>query len=245
MSLFVGDNFKYGGRKFLDDRQSFNSLEEMKNFTKVPEGFVTYCKETGKRYEYKSSNTIDELTGPWAEYSVSASFDGDIFHIGTSMPSDKNDLWFDPGVQGTTSDITMDNPIIMELFSCIATMQKQILDLQEEVEYLKLHGGGGSRPENPDTPDIPVVSDLYLSLEDGGLFELEEGGFLLAEEEAIIIQPSVSIIMLEDGGFFELEEGGFLLTEQQETATVSSTVLLENGSNLLLENGNLILLETN
>lgn len=273
MSLFVGDNFKYGGRKYLDDRQSFDTLEQMKSFTKVPEGFVTYCKETGKRYEYNSSNTIDELTGLWAEYSVSAS--GDIFYIGAEAPEDQNDLWFDPGMQGDGPDITINNPLIAELFAyisavedklsamqeqvaCIETMQEQIVKLQEEVEWLKIHGGAGKPvdPEKPEDPDEPITSDVFLLLEEGGFFELEEGGFLLSEEVSVVV-PSIAVITLEDGGWFELEEGGFLLTEVQPTITddnnnentddtnKQATILLENGSNVLLENGSLVLLERN
>jgi hypothetical protein len=266
MSLFVGDNFKYGGRKYLDDRQSFDTLEQMKNFTKVPEGFVTYCKETGKRYEYNSSNTINELTGLWAEYSVSAS--GDIFYIGAEAPEDQNDLWFDPGIQGDGPDITINNPLIAELFAyisavenklsvmqeqvaCIETMQEQIVKLQEEVEWLKIHGGAGKPvdPENPEDPDKPITSDVFLLLEEGGFFELEDGGFLLSEEVSIVTPStsSISVITLEDGGFFELESGGFLLTENQPNNmdNKEAAILLENESNLLLENGDLILLEKN
>lgn len=263
MSLFVGDNFKYGGRKYLDDRQSFDTLEQMKNFTKVPEGFVTYCKETGKRYEYNSSNTIDELTGLWAEYSVSAS--GDIFYIGAEAPEDQNDLWFDPGMQGTGSDITINNPLIAELFAyisavedklsamqeqvaCIETMQEQIVKLQEEVEWLKIHGGAGKPvdPENPEDPDEPITSDVFLLLEEGGFFELEEGGFLLSEEVSVVI-PSIAVITLEDGGWFELEEGGFLLTEDQPivkpTQPSIAVITLEDGGFFELENGGFLLTE--
>ena len=49
MSLNIGDNFKYLGKKFLDDRESFNTLEEMNACNDVPEGFITYCKENKKR----------------------------------------------------------------------------------------------------------------------------------------------------------------------------------------------------
>ena len=53
MSLNIGDNFKYLGKKFLDNRESFNTLEEMRACTGVPKGFITLCYEDNKRYEYK------------------------------------------------------------------------------------------------------------------------------------------------------------------------------------------------
>ena len=68
MSLNIGDNFKYLGKKFLDERESFNTLEEMNACNDVPEGFITYCKENQKRYEYKN--------GAWKVYTVSGGTGG-------------------------------------------------------------------------------------------------------------------------------------------------------------------------
>ena len=65
MPLKIGDNFSYLGKKFLDERQSFDTLELMYACDDVPEGFITYCKETEKRYEYKNGEwtvQIGELT---------------------------------------------------------------------------------------------------------------------------------------------------------------------------------------
>ena len=67
MSINIGDNFSYLGKKFLDNRQSFDTLVAMNNCTDVPVGFITFCKEDNKRYEYTSegwtefkSNITDE-----------------------------------------------------------------------------------------------------------------------------------------------------------------------------------------
>ena len=65
MSLNIGDNFSYLGKKFLDNRQSFDTLELMNNCSDVPIGFITFCKEDNKRYEYTESG--------WIEYSNSIS----------------------------------------------------------------------------------------------------------------------------------------------------------------------------
>ena len=65
MSLNIGDNFSYLGKKFLDNRQSFDTLELMNNCSDVPIGFITFCKEDNKRYEYTESG--------WVEYSSSIS----------------------------------------------------------------------------------------------------------------------------------------------------------------------------
>ena len=62
MSLNIGDNFKYLGKKFLDNRESFNTLEEMRACTGVPKGFITLCYEDNKRYEYNGTEWIPYIT---------------------------------------------------------------------------------------------------------------------------------------------------------------------------------------
>ena len=59
MSINIGDNFSYLGKKFLDNRQSFDTLELMNNCSDAPLGFITYCKEDNKRYEYSDAGWIE------------------------------------------------------------------------------------------------------------------------------------------------------------------------------------------
>ena len=68
MSLNIGDNFKYLGKKFLDARESFDTLEEMNACTDVPKGFITICYEDNKRYEYDGS--------AWIEYVINGDSTG-------------------------------------------------------------------------------------------------------------------------------------------------------------------------
>ena len=69
MAINVGDNFSYQGRKYLDSRQSFETLQELQSYTEVPEGFIAYCEENKKRYEF--------IDGVWTEYIVSAEIEDD------------------------------------------------------------------------------------------------------------------------------------------------------------------------
>lgn len=238
MSLNIGDNFKYLGKKFLDSRESFATLELMKNCVTVPDGFITYCEENGKRYEFNSSNTIDELTGKWIEYFSGA---GDCAYVGIEEP-DESKIWFINSTQQASVGMSYDNPIIAELFNCIQSLQAQITQLQADVEYLKLNGGGGI-PSEPDDPSIPpeIEEEVYLTLEDGGLFELEEGGFVILEE-TIQVSKDPSLI-LEDGSMFLLEDGSFILLEEAIVAVKDNIMLLESGAELLLENNFNILME--
>ena len=69
MAINVGDNFSYQGKKYLDSRQSFETLQELQSYTEVPEGFIAYCEENKKRYEF--------VDGVWTEYIVSSEIEDD------------------------------------------------------------------------------------------------------------------------------------------------------------------------
>ena len=265
MSLNIGDNFKYGGKKFLDDRESFDTLEAMKNYERVPDGFITYCKENGKRYEFKSSNNINELTGKWTEFIVNVETPeveidiDELYHMGEDTPESEDSVWFFTGVESASPGISLDNPLIVELLATIKELKAQVQQLQEDVEYLKINGGG-SVPDvppiepDPDEPDIPVIPDdpeedddsiFKLIMEDGsGGFLLEdESGSLILEESVFV--DKVSNFLLEDGFDLLLEDGSLMLLESSivEEEKSAPSLLMENGDNLLLENGSNILME--
>ena len=71
MSISLNANFELlSAGLYLDARQQFNTIIEMKDFaeTSVPDGFITYNKETQKHYVFSSSNTVDATLGKWREY---------------------------------------------------------------------------------------------------------------------------------------------------------------------------------
>ena len=170
-------------------------------------------------------------------------FDPNVTYMGSEEPDNDNVIWFDTG-ESAVNEITFDNPIISELFACIRTLQDQVQQLQADVEYLKLYGGGGggSIPDRPPTtPDTDTTVESYLILEDGGMFLMEDGSSFLLENSEVNIKDSV--LSLENGGLFLLENGGYLILENTIESISSSLLLLENGANALLENGGSILLE--
>ena len=65
MSINIGDNFSYLGKKFLDNREHFDTVAKMKACNDVPNGFITYCDETNTRYEYHTDNEEDATLGKW------------------------------------------------------------------------------------------------------------------------------------------------------------------------------------
>lgn len=65
----VADNFNYRGKKHNFDRDSFDTLYDMKNYSEnsLDDGHISYCKETGKHYKFNSNNQSDPTTGKWVE----------------------------------------------------------------------------------------------------------------------------------------------------------------------------------
>ena len=71
MGIQLNTGFSLKSKAFLDERDSFESLSDMKNYseTNLPDGFITYNKEDGLYYVYNSANDIDVNLGRWREYS--------------------------------------------------------------------------------------------------------------------------------------------------------------------------------
>lgn len=65
----VADNFNYRGKKPNFDRDSFDTLQDMKNYSEnsLDDGHISYCKETNKHYKFNSNNQSDPTTGKWVE----------------------------------------------------------------------------------------------------------------------------------------------------------------------------------
>ena len=60
-------NLSYKGKKPNFERDQFKTLAEMKAFYEadIDEVHASYCLEDGKRYTFKSSNSVDPTTGRW------------------------------------------------------------------------------------------------------------------------------------------------------------------------------------
>lgn len=65
----VADNFNYRGKKPNFDRDSFDTLQDMKNYSEnsLDDGHISYCKETDKHYKFNSNNQSDPTTGKQVE----------------------------------------------------------------------------------------------------------------------------------------------------------------------------------
>lgn len=101
----VADNFNYRGKKPNFDRDSFDTLQDMKNYSEnsLDDGHISYCKETGKHYKFNSNNQSDPTTGKWVEQheAVPADVKMGFYYFDTSLNkpiwknSDTENVWID------------------------------------------------------------------------------------------------------------------------------------------------------
>lgn len=71
MAIKIADSFSLdGSTKPNFARDQFSTLSDMKAYTVCDEGHIAYCLQDGKRYEFKNSNSIDEVTGKWREFKA-------------------------------------------------------------------------------------------------------------------------------------------------------------------------------
>lgn len=67
MAIKIGANLAYNGKLSNFERDSFETKAAMKAFAEnsIDEGHLSYCKEDGNIYQYKSTNAVDATTGRW------------------------------------------------------------------------------------------------------------------------------------------------------------------------------------
>lgn len=67
MAIKIGSNFTFQGQQPNFERDRFATKAAMKAFpeTSIDDGHLSYCAEDGNTYQFKSSNSVDAVTGKW------------------------------------------------------------------------------------------------------------------------------------------------------------------------------------
>lgn len=67
MAIKIGSNFTFQGQQPNFERDRFATKDAMKAFpeTSIDDGHLSYCAEDENTYQFKSSNTVDAVTGKW------------------------------------------------------------------------------------------------------------------------------------------------------------------------------------
>ena len=71
MAIQVASNFRLNSKNFLDAREGFKTIADMKAFpeSSIPDGLITYvAPPVDKYYKFLSTNSDDPDTGKWREH---------------------------------------------------------------------------------------------------------------------------------------------------------------------------------
>lgn len=110
----VADNFNYRGKKPNFDRDSFDTLQDMKNYSEnsLDDGHISYCKETNKHYKFNSNNQSYPTTGKIEYIKGKPVISGDMYvsKMGTTQERPANII--NKGFQ--YFDTTINKPIFWD-----------------------------------------------------------------------------------------------------------------------------------
>lgn len=72
MAIKIGSNFAFQGQQPNFERDRFATKAAMKAFpeTSIDDGHLSYCVEDGNTYQFKSSNSVDTVTGKWRVFKT-------------------------------------------------------------------------------------------------------------------------------------------------------------------------------
>lgn len=141
MSVSIGSNFLYQGKKFLDDRiERVKRISDLKNWSiPIPEGFEVFVE--GAWYMYSSNNQDDPITGKFKKrLEISQVF------------GDSKDL--------SISQATLTNKLL-EIENNISKLSKELYPLS----FKSLSGGGSFEVGSTITPSISWVIHIKGSNE--------------------------------------------------------------------------------
>ena len=158
MSINTGDNFRYQGKKYLDDRQSFKTLAELMTYTNVPPGFIAYCEENGERYEY--------VNDTWILYKVSTDT-GDLdlsdYALKTDVPTKTSQLENDSGYLKDGDIHTHENKAVLD------TIDATKVNKWDNPDYNDL----ANKPTIPDLSGIDLPALVGTKFDDAVINEKE------------------------------------------------------------------------
>lgn len=101
----IVSNFELSAKKFLDNRQSWTSLDELQANTNVlmPNGFLAYCKNEGKWYKMNCTDESNPTTYTWSEFNNLGGEEVDL--TGLFMTSSEITTMLDDIFSGTSTAI--------------------------------------------------------------------------------------------------------------------------------------------
>ena len=116
MAIKIGSNFTFQGQQPNFERDRFTTKAAMKAFseTSIDDGHLSYCAEDGNTYQFKSSNSVDNVTGKWRIFKADV----------------------DLSAYATKAEITTINNNIADLHSSLESTQTDFVDLRNKVNAM-------------------------------------------------------------------------------------------------------------
>lgn len=169
MSLILGDNFSYQGAKPLDKRNQYDTVAAMATVsdTVLYDGCLTFCLETGKTYQWLSTNTVDATLGKWREFSSGGAGSSDLAGLDdvniTAAAAGQILKYDDTEQKWVNSDQTIE---IIEMskaeFDELPTSEKNNGKAYFIPDAQGSEGGGGTS-DYDDLDNKPSINDVELS----------------------------------------------------------------------------------
>lgn len=128
MAIKIGSNFTFQGKQPNFERDRFATKAAMKAFpeTSIDDGHLSYCAEDGNTYQFKSSNSVDNVTGKWRIFKAD---------VDLSAYATKNDVAIDLAKK---VDIAIPKPIgFGNKISNIKILSIKIPNIQYQAIYLE------------------------------------------------------------------------------------------------------------
>ena len=116
MAIKIGSNFTFQGQQPNFERDRFATKATMKAFpeTSIDDGHLSYCAEDGNTYQFKSSNSVDNVTGKWRVFKADVNLSN----------------------YATKAEITTINNNIADLHSSLESTQTDFVDLRNKVNAM-------------------------------------------------------------------------------------------------------------
>lgn len=154
MAIKVGSNFDFQGKQPNFERDRFATKAAMKAFpeTSIDDGHLSYCAEDGNTYQFKSSNSVDTVTGKWRVFKDGFSTD--------TISTEPNQFLAGPiNTKGNISLRKIDISDIPDLSNTYATNNTVNIQLANKVS---IKGVSVSHPQDTALPKVVKIVTISV-----------------------------------------------------------------------------------
>lgn len=197
------DSLSYKGRKSNFERDSFETLEKMRNWSpeEIDDGHLSYCKEDGNTYRFERNSENDPTTGHWRLFRPDSGKVDDIPTYSQAILDDEKNAGklseeyilvptpdeLDGRVQKKTFT-TQDNGSYLDImFSTIRALQDEVRKLKNSFRY-GIYSYTGTRTAMSD-----MIGGYEKTTEDEPLWAVEPDGLSIMLDSSVDIGANAQL----------------------------------------------------